>query len=657
MQDYKRILVLTVLVALSAIATILFFNIDDSASKQLGNEVVSEQVEKRNEVFIEQVEKKGIDDLTSENKLGDKKGEKAIFELAPFPQVISNEERCKEVDLAIQQNQDDLIDDVLATANKLFFAGEKKDVIAHAIWSELGWWNAKDWYVNVTLYEAIKRHVADFETFNQTSKLQSALAEIEVRRNNDEYKGIFDELSREEENIWSPIDLTSINDSLTAFESDEVVLTQIDNVLSAIPQTVLNNPRISIVKPFIVGLILANKPDVALNLLEKYPSLNEVTSEFSTAFQKEVAAALYPSLNDQIDKTRLSKIIEKTGLGSASIVIYELPGFFAQPNQRKGIEKLNALGFDITYKIANELEPPESQIMLATKEYFPDELLNEQETCYAVEDWVASREKSPDEWNTLKQDNFTESVVDSFEYATCSAMPFSQKNVKQVRDSARQGISRVRNFVTKQKVALRDIDFSQLDITDLDSDAQVIVSLVVSNEIFQTGKLSKEAIRSKLIAENWAPNPKSILVKQALVEIDTNGIWIDEVEYGSDANNYQLLNKLAEKGDFEGFSKIKSKLDFEEHSLYDPFYYFIKGYRSIQISLSSSDTLKLTNGQDKNKSFIEYFRQQGINVLQHHKRVAYKKKLKNKYDYEALIKHFPELAIPYMHDYFDVICE
>jgi hypothetical protein len=364
-------------------------------------------------------------------------------------------------------------------------------------------------------------------------------------------------------------------------------------------------------------------------------------------------ASLNYELNTEQLKNDADKLLGMLDLYNTPLAFYHLPGFFDRRRLSNRIAKLEKQNINISHQVMNEVDAPESSLLLWYDKEEYQLLMSKEAECEAKKTWMKSRDLTFNQWQQFAPDEFVSNVKNSFEYQYCTAASKTSRSMFKLEPEAIQNsFTLIRKHMQLTGKNVTEVEFNEINLPVMSDDQRAVFSVMLTRDLLRTNALSEQEIVRKLTQANLKPNTNNLAVLHYILLIDGFSLWLDDIDFNNIPKSYLLLNTLAEKGKFNLYNQLNGRIELNEAEQLDPFYFFIKGYSSLRNAGS-----KLNFTVTSNTEFTEYFMQSGINISPHHLRASYSLKLRNEKNYDDLIKDFPQLAVDQNDDYFSVMCE
>jgi len=579
------------------------------------------------------------------------KSKQKVFEVRPFPESTIPEKLCTTAQPSIALT--DKHSAILKEATQAYLSGRTKEEVADAIWLELNWLIARRWYARAATYEAIDEHQASIQALGVGQSLIRSFEYLKASIATDTRVGDIADLSQGLDELWSDIRLEGINSAIFNNEATNVVVAQINEALSSIPEALLVEPELSPLKGIVVSLVSLNRIDAALELIRQYPVLTVIESKYDNQLRLNILDALNTKMLVDPSTSMVSELLSQLGFFSQNLMFYDIPPMFDSRKIKDAIKKLQQQSISFSHQIANAITPPEPSFTFEYENKINGLSKAQYQACNAQRNWMNSRKLALSQWQTFEKDEFVADVQASFEYRYCEDTQ-STFDINATLEQVSKHMQHISQHAEKMKyTSLADINFNEIEFPPLSDDERSLISMALTIGLLKSKTLSEQEIVNKLTAADFLPEPSSLTVMEFIIQNDGLHIWLDTIEIKEELHHYSLLNQLAESGKFRLFKAMNERLDVDDTDLLDPFYFFILGYSDSSITIRNGANIDF----DSQKAFINYFTQNAVNIEEHHLRAAFEKKITSKSNYESLIKHFPQLRVETKDDYFAVRCE
>jgi hypothetical protein len=572
-----------------------------------------------------------------------------IFEKVASPISSISKEECATIDRNESLNL--VHRQINKVAAQAYFAGSTKQEVADGIWAHLSWMDASKWYNKALDFELLNRDLPIFHSLPTASRLVSLIEDYNARLAAGEQMNYIIDLSSAKQLLWSHISLERANQALLSDEPVDNVLAKLNDALFDVPNQLLTNTQVSPISSLISSAVASKRIDVAIALLNQYPSLARFANPYEHRLRANVIASLNYELNNEQLKRDADKLLSMLDLYDTSLAFYQLPVFFDRRRLKNKLTQLKEQNINIPYQVMNEIDAPETALALWYDKESYERVVAKETECNAKKNWMQDRNLTYTQWQEFAPDDFVSDVTNSFEYNYCSIKSDAFGSLPDV-EAIRSSIALIEKDMQLKGKTLAEVEFNEIDFPALSDDQRTMLSAILTRDLLRTKALSEQEVVQKLSEANLKPHTENLAVLRQIALFNGFSLWLDEIDFNDIPESYLLLNTLTEKGKFELYIQLKDKIDKSEEKHLDPFYFFIKGYSSLR---SSDDFLNFN--VSSNSEFTEYFLQKGISVLQHHLRASYRLKDRLESDYDDLVKDFPQLAVTHNEDYFSVKCD
>jgi len=321
-------------------------------------------------------------------------------------------------------------------------------------------------------------------------------------------------------------------------------------------------------------------------------------------------------------------------------------------NIEQAVEELTAAGYTLTYRLAFDVEAEQTSLVLLNDN---DRELQEREQavlidCVAQENWVADRSRTPDAWATFERTTFTTKVKNSFEHKYCEASA-NDFDFEAFTTEFNEKIKAIQTRMQENALTLDKVPSNVFSQLNLNANEQAIVASQLLERMHATNEYSEEEIALKILETSMSIAPDDIEIALQIIRLPNAIKWLDKVNFTKVNNKYLLLNTASSIANFGLYKALKTSLDIEKSHFLDPFYFFVKGYDPFHISFSFRPS-----SERENEEFIQYFRNAGYTVNEHHARLAFFNSIIRPENHKLLQATFPELIASQSEDYFGVEC-
>lgn len=571
--------------------------------------------------------------------------------LLPFPEKTLSEKECDSVN---EESSDDLKKRrklALEAAMQAYLAGEPKEVVADAIWMEVGAFPAEEWYNVISFYEVVKRYQLPTAMLDSSSHVVSQLKEFQSAIES----GRFQRVQTRVEQLFANVDVKPINRAIVEKRSLDDVIFTIDNALAHIPAGLLREPQISPVKGLIESSLEYGYYELALALMKRFPSLLAQGSKYQNQFISSLLSALYQSISGKPDKNILKQIIALIQQENTTIVVKDMPAFFGPSNTTAAASKLIELGIFIDYTVLETLEPNNVPIDLLASTPTQEALRKKSLQCNAPSDWIESRRYKKGEWQLFEPTSLTREAVNSFEFKLCDV----ERNFSDFvgnTNAVKEALKDITMRIFSEGLTLRDVSPSELTIPELTDDERAVLIGLIADGYLENRANDEQAVRRLMSNAGLFPKPVSMEAKQALLSMRSAPLWLETLDFNDSSKSYILLNQLAFQGKFDLFSTLKSKIEMSDEEMFDPLFFFLQGYSDLKVT-EVNGISSFTADDTENKLFADYFVENGYEFLPHHHRLMLEKKVSQKHHFDKLVALFPQIKVSDTKGFFSVACE
>ncbi|WP_032095331.1 MULTISPECIES: hypothetical protein [unclassified Alteromonas] len=571
--------------------------------------------------------------------------------LLPFPEKTLSDKEC---DSVIEESSADLEKRrklALEAAMQAYLAGEPKEIVADAIWMEVGAFPAEEWFNVITFYEVIKQYPLATTTLGSSSHVASQLKEFQSTIESGRYQRV----QTRAEQLFANVDVKPINRAIVEKRSLDDVISTIDNALAHIPVELLQDPQISPIKGLIKSSLEYDYYELSLALMERYPSLLVQESKYQNQFISSLLNALYQSISDEPNRNILKQIIALIQQENATIVVKDMPAFFGPSNATAAASKLIELGIFIDYTVLETLEPNNVPIDLLASTPTQEALRKKSQQCNAPSDWIESRRYKKGEWQLFEPTSLTREAVNSIEFKLCDV----ERNFSDfvgTTSAVKEALRDITMRIFSEGLTLRDVSPSELTIPELTDDERAVLIGLIADGYLENRGNDKQTVRRLMSNAGLFPKPVSMEAKQALLSMRSAPLWLETLDFNDSSKSYILLNQLAFQGKFDLFSTLISKIEISDEELFDPLFFFLQGYSDLKLT-EVNGVSSFTDDDTENKLFADYFIENGYEFLPHHQRQMLEKKISQKHYFDKLVALFPQIKVSDTKDFFSVACE
>jgi hypothetical protein len=502
------------------------------------------------------------------------------------------------------------------------------------------------------MYEAVNARLPTIKSLRNSEELVLSVERFNKSISSDVNIDDIVSLDRQVNQLWQRASLNQVEDAIFADSDAEVILEILNSALSEIPDPMMRDPQLSPLAGVIVSMVSLGRIDIAINLLERYPSIASVTSKYDNTFRMNILEVLNGVLTDGQVSENVDELISQLNFYNGNFMFYEITMWmFNNTAIKEAITKLQSQNIRFEYQLVDQMEAPEPSFRISYDTTSLISLDEQYMLCEEKNNWLSLRQNTLEQWQGFEEDGFIAKVSESFEYEYCETRQSSYDYDATIGE-AQEAISIIRKHLSVVGLSLAELNLTDIEFPSMSEDVRAIVSIAITQDLLQTGELSEQQIVAKLSAANFAPQPSHLQVIELLITLDGIFVWLDVIDFTKNPQNILLLNQAARKANFDIFARLSAKFERSNTQGLDPFYFFIKGYSDIQITMGTSSKRHAR----ANSIFIDYFVQNGVEIKEHHLRAAFEKKIQEKSAYEVLVKHFPELAVDDELHYFGVRC-
>lgn len=579
---------------------------------------------------------------------------KKTYTKRSFPTNTPDQQQC--IDLRSKQNrlQNDYYDDIELVASNAFKNGYTAEQVANAIWSTSSWSPAQVWYKKAIIHEAVTKLMPSIKLLPNNQQFLDQYTF--VNKENSPIKKVVD-YSESLDEIWQGLPSKALTLKATSTNTSSVeVVNEIERIFSQFPYDILNNRHISPLQSVLSHLVTKKRIPAAIMLLQQYPGL-----AFSEViFDNEAATSLLSIIGNEgyeIDDPQTYRhFLELSGVTEKDIYYQDISHpLFNNKEIKIAVKKLSDKGINVNLISATDLAKPEPILQLNIK---ADELTEAEarslDKCNATKQWLEERQFSLDDLDIYTRDSFTDLVRSSPEFSFCERNR-QPENLPTIKSQFTRTNQLINQTVANQGISIEELDLMTLELPELLPETNSVLGVILARDYLKATSLSKQEIITKLSNAGFKPSDGYLALFSGLAKLKGYTIWLDSIPFEKPEYVKGILNEFASNGIFEPFSKLSSaypEVEFDRDTELDPFYFFIKNYSNMSLFFGD------ISAQEKkdNTAFINYFKSQGVEVKPQHMRAVFERKKSEPDAYDALTKHFPQLKVEILDDYFSLDC-
>jgi hypothetical protein len=585
---------------------------------------------------------------------GNNTNTKKIYVKQPFPTDIPNKAQCKELNYKQYQLRDNNERDIELKASQAFKNGYTAKQVAEAIWFSSYWSVAKTWYDKAALAESVEKLLPILQSITNSERL---IAQYDYVNAPDLNITTVVDYTDSLDMLWKNLPTDTLYKKVSSTNTSAVeIFNEIERTFSEIPYDVLNNNQLSPLNSILNLLLTKQQLQSAIMLLQRYPDLKLSDVNFDNKLALNFLTIIGGEDYEITNPTDHKLFLTLLGLLDKQVYYQKITHpWFSNEEVNKGVEKLNNEGIVIKIVLVDDIEKPSPILQLNIKEY---NLTGEQQLdlkkCQSTTDWLTSRELTPNEIETFKDQPFIAKIKSSPEFKHCQNKKALQNSP--LIKSQMTSVSKIINqAMADQSSSLEELDLENLDLPVLLPEAKSILAVIFARDYLQATSLNEQEIIARLSNVGLKPSSSHSELLGGLAGLKGLTLWLNSLNFEQLKDAQSLLNSFAAKGVFEPFDILNTRLHgvaFNTENELDPFYFFIQNYS--ELSIHSGNPITYEN--KKNKAFIDFFTRNGVRIEPQHLRAAFALKIQSKKSYDSLITHFPELEVMSGDDYFSVNC-
>ncbi|WP_462159487.1 hypothetical protein [Pseudoalteromonas sp. GB56] len=374
---------------------------------------------------------------------------KPKFELVPLPTQKPEQSACWDV----QDKQRDIYlrapkRILVPTAWRLYAQGHDKQEIAKAMTARSQQLEfAADWLRTVIVTEdvithqhALKAYI--FRAFDMDNKPTSnnlSDKRVDMYKTGEDILKTIDEIvtqysARQQVSasppqlgqMWSEVNFSGVEAALADRATGADIMYAIDEALKNIPEELLNS-SISPINRLFVALLRSQHADTALALARRYPKAVYEQSGVLAFSTYEVLSFVAGHHDLTQNSEQISELVALSGLSDRNWASQKL---FHGDVPQTAARKLKEIGIHISIDDFEALLDADEELVaefgeLPTLSAQDNAML---EACDGNQSWLNKRTKTPEQWLSYQQDEFTQRVVKSPEFAECTSSTTHSKS-------------------------------------------------------------------------------------------------------------------------------------------------------------------------------------------------------------------------------------
>ena len=579
---------------------------------------------------------------------------KNIYVKQPFPTDIPNEEQCKELNYKQYQLRDNNERDIELKASQAFKNGYTAKQVAEAIWFSSYWSVAKTWYDKAALAESVEKLFPILQSIPNSERLIAQYDYVNAPDLNIttvvDYTDLLDIL-------WKNLPTDTIYKKVSSTNTSAVeIFNEIERTFSEIPYDVLNNNQLSPLNSILNLLLTKQQLQSAIMLLQRYPDLKLSDVSFDNKLALNFLTIIGGEDYEITNPTEHKLFLTLLGLLEKQVFYQKITHpWFSNEKVNKGVEKLNNEGIVIKIALIDDIEKPNPILQLNIKENnLTDEQQLDLKKCQSTKDWFTSRELTPNEIETFKDQPFIAKIKSSPEFKHCKNKQALQ-NLPLIKSQFTAASKIINQAIGNQNTSLQELDLETLDLPALLPETKSILAVIIARDYLQATSLNEQEIIARLSNVGLKPLSSHSELLGGFAGLKGLTLWLNSLNFEQLKDAQILLNRFSAEGVFEPFAILNTRLGgvaYDNKNELDPLYFFIQNYS--EFSIHSGDPMTYEN--KKNKAFIDFFTRNGAHIEPQHLRAAFALKIQSKKSYDSLITHFPELEVMSGDDYFSVNC-
>lgn len=589
--------------------------------------------------------------------------DKPHFIVQPFPKNAPSAEYCFSVGNRVSSDEQSQIQHYKTQAFDAFLNGASKEFAADELLDKLRWNEVNNFYHDIAIWEALLQHKELLASMPHSDQLIANIDRFShnIAKSQGRYVDFFMQWENKIMPLWQDFSFEAINEAHNMGASDEELVALINTTFSPVPKPILDNAYLSPLSGVIKSLLVLERITAATLLFEQYPELVSFDNKYEAQPQRMTLEIIGEAGYMIDDLNTLPRLIKSFNFNKHPFALnkeHEL--FSGLINTTNALSLLSRQGIEIDVVDSKTLVSlAKSSLISDDPKYVSDDaLLNEHALCNSKNVWVHQRRKAKQQWDEFASSAFIDVVKKSPEYRYCDSVPAKLDLSAAVKFTAPL-FKQAREQLSTQQLAFRQIDLTQINVSHLKSDVKTLFSLLMTREFISNSHLTQSDIIQKLTDANLIPNPKDIAVLLTFVKRKNLTMWLPLMDFSDVPQARVLLNAMAEEAAFKQFEILNNKLQRTAQAsseALDPFYFFIRGFSELDFSFFSANE-DIKNVEDReHQRFITYFTEHPVAIREFHRRAVMQHKSQLEEQYQAIIKHFPELEIDTVDDFFNVRC-